>query len=217
MYIIVYTVEERRGVGVYICGIYAVCCRWDHDYGEQELCESRGGRLGLPVPNKPTVSVDVKQQWISTQSVRAQELCGRRNSRPGLPIPNSLYGLCGRKTALNLNIMFRAQELCESRGGHPELNVPNSPYGLCGRKAILNALCAVRAHTVPNMSARHLRTLSLTSSELGSCAKDEVDVLGFPWVPNSPYGLCGREATLNKELRAAPFLLQPTLAIDLAV
>ena len=27
----------------------------------QELCESRGGCHGLPVPNKPTVSVDVKQ------------------------------------------------------------------------------------------------------------------------------------------------------------
>ena len=27
----------------------------------QELCESQGGRPGLPVPNKPTVSVDVKQ------------------------------------------------------------------------------------------------------------------------------------------------------------
>ena len=27
----------------------------------QELCESRGGRPGLPVPNKPTVSVNVKQ------------------------------------------------------------------------------------------------------------------------------------------------------------
>ena len=27
----------------------------------QELCESRGGRPGLPVPNTPTVSVDVKQ------------------------------------------------------------------------------------------------------------------------------------------------------------
>ena len=27
----------------------------------QELCESRGGRHGLPVPNKPTASVDVKQ------------------------------------------------------------------------------------------------------------------------------------------------------------
>ena len=28
----------------------------------QELCENRGGRPGLPFPNKPTVSVDVKQQ-----------------------------------------------------------------------------------------------------------------------------------------------------------
>ena len=27
----------------------------------QELCGSRGGRPGLPKPNKPTVSVDVKQ------------------------------------------------------------------------------------------------------------------------------------------------------------
>ena len=26
----------------------------------QELCENRGGRPGLPVPNKPTVSVDAK-------------------------------------------------------------------------------------------------------------------------------------------------------------
>ena len=33
----------------------------------QELCESRGGRPGLPVPNKPTVSVDVKQHWTKTQ------------------------------------------------------------------------------------------------------------------------------------------------------
>ena len=31
------------------------------DVRAQELCESRGGRRGLPVPNKPTVSVDEKQ------------------------------------------------------------------------------------------------------------------------------------------------------------
>ena len=29
----------------------------------QELCESRGGRPGRPVPTKPTVSVDVKQHF----------------------------------------------------------------------------------------------------------------------------------------------------------
>ena len=28
----------------------------------QELCESRGGRPGLPVPNSPMISVDVMQQ-----------------------------------------------------------------------------------------------------------------------------------------------------------
>ena len=33
----------------------------NHQVRGQELCESRGGRPGLPVPNKPTVSVDVKQ------------------------------------------------------------------------------------------------------------------------------------------------------------
>ena len=29
----------------------------------QDPCESRGGRPALPVPNKPTVSVDVKQHF----------------------------------------------------------------------------------------------------------------------------------------------------------
>ena len=29
----------------------------------QELCESRGGRPGLPVPNNPMASVDVKQHF----------------------------------------------------------------------------------------------------------------------------------------------------------
>ena len=52
----------------------------------------------------------------------------------------------------------RAQELCESRGGRPGLPVPNSPYGLCGRKA----------------------TLKLYLSDLRSCVKVEVAVLGPP-------------------------------------
>ena len=34
-------------------------------------------------------------------------------------------------------------------------------------------------------------------SELRSCVKDEVNVLGLP-IPNSPYGFCGHKATLNK-------------------
>ena len=40
--------------------------------GARELCESRGGRPGLPVPNKPAVSVDVKQQiTVVSQELRS--------------------------------------------------------------------------------------------------------------------------------------------------
>ena len=34
----------------------------------QELCESRSGRPGLPVPNKPTVSADLKQQHFTNNN-----------------------------------------------------------------------------------------------------------------------------------------------------
>ena len=53
---------------------------------------------------------------------------------------------------------YRAQELHESRGGRPGLPVPDSSHGLCGRKATLN--CSI--------------------SELRSCKKVEVNVLGSP-------------------------------------
>ena len=36
----------------------------------EEVCESRGGRPGLPVPNKPTVSVDVKQHSTTNADFR---------------------------------------------------------------------------------------------------------------------------------------------------
>ena len=72
--------------------------------------------------------------------------------------------------------MGRAHELCESRGGRPGLPVPNSPRVLCGRKATFKK--------------------NAKTSELRSCLKVELDVLGLI-VPNSPYGLCGRKATLN--------------------
>ena len=72
-----------------------------------ELCKSRGGRPGLPVPNKPTVSVDVKKknfnQLQPRVSVTAQELCESRGGRPGLPVPNSPYGLCGHRATPNLS------------------------------------------------------------------------------------------------------------------
>ena len=53
----------------------------------------------------------------------------------------------------------RARELCERRCGRSVIPVPNKPYGFCGLKATLN-----------------LKTLS----ELMSCVKVEVAVLGAP-------------------------------------
>ena len=38
--------------------------------GAQELCESRGGRPGLPVPNSRTVSVDVRQHCANPSPVK---------------------------------------------------------------------------------------------------------------------------------------------------
>ena len=87
----------------------------------QELCESRGGRPGLPVNSSP--------------SGVCSELFPQRSGA------NSPPGLCGgRKATLNMNFFVLGQELCESRGGRPGLPVPNSPYGLCGREAAVNTV-----------------------------------------------------------------------------
>ena len=48
----------------------------------QELCESRGGRPGLPVPDSPYGLRGRK----ATLKNRAQELCESRGGRPGLPV-----------------------------------------------------------------------------------------------------------------------------------
>ena len=63
----------------------------------QELCESRGGCPGFPVPNSPYCFCGRK----ATLKNRAQELCESGGGRPGLPFPNDPYGLCGRKATLN--------------------------------------------------------------------------------------------------------------------
>ena len=55
-------------------------------------------------------------------------------------------------------LLHTAQQLRESRGGRPGLPVPNNPYGRCRRKATLN--CSI--------------------TELRSCVKVEVAVLGSP-------------------------------------
>ena len=49
----------------------------------QELCESRGGRPGLPVPNGPYGLCGRKATLNSL--VRGQELCESRGGRPGSP------------------------------------------------------------------------------------------------------------------------------------
>ena len=58
----------------------------------QELCESRGGRPVLPVPNSPFGLCGRKATFVE-----AQELCESRGGCPVLPVPNSPFGLCGRK------------------------------------------------------------------------------------------------------------------------
>ena len=52
---------------------------WRNILRARELCESRGGRPGLPVP-----------------------MYESRGGRPGIPVPNNPYGLCGTQSSLEL-------------------------------------------------------------------------------------------------------------------
>ena len=54
----------------------------------QRLCESRGGRSRLPVPNSPFCLCGRKATLKKKHSVRVQELCESRGGRSGLPVPN---------------------------------------------------------------------------------------------------------------------------------
>ena len=63
------------------------------------MCESPGGRPGLPVPTNP-YGLCGRKATLNETDHRAQELCESRGGRPGLPVPNSLYGLCGRRAVL---------------------------------------------------------------------------------------------------------------------
>ena len=127
-----------------------ILCQCKRRRSAQELCENRGGRPGLPVPNSPYGLCERK----ATLKNRAQKLCESQSGRPGLPVPNNLYSFCGRKATLK----NRAPELCENRGGRPELPVADKPYGFCGRKATLNR----------------------THPELRNCVKVEVAILDSP-------------------------------------
>ena len=68
----------------------------------QELCNSRGGRPGLPAPNSPYCLCG-RKATLNYIYDRAQELCESRSSRPGIPVRNSPYSLCGRKAILIWN------------------------------------------------------------------------------------------------------------------
>ena len=91
----------------------------DHQNRAQELCDSGGGRPGLPSLISLTVSVDVKQHFnfnhqndfrIQMDSEGAiycfHSLRGEQSSGAvwkwrwpsWAPVPNKPYGLCGRKT-----------------------------------------------------------------------------------------------------------------------
>ena len=68
----------------------------------QELCDSRGGRPGLPVLNSPYGLCGRKATLnLTVRESEGQELCESRGGRPRLPVPNSPYGLCGYKATLN--------------------------------------------------------------------------------------------------------------------
>ena len=58
------------------------------------MCESRGGRPGLLVPNS-LYSLCGRKATLNERAT--QELCESRGGRPGLLVPNSL---CRRKATL---------------------------------------------------------------------------------------------------------------------
>ena len=63
---------------------------------EQELCQGRGGRAGLPVPNSPYGLCGRKATLEEEEDGKTQELCESLGGFPGLPDTNSPIGRCGR-------------------------------------------------------------------------------------------------------------------------
>ena len=120
----------------------------------------------------------------------AQELCEGRGGCPGLPVSYTgyiPYGLCGRKATFE-----EAQELFENRSERPELSVPKSPYGLCGRKATFEEAQELFENRGERLGSSSLTVLmavlcgrkatlnlKLCHTELRSCVKVEMDVLGI--------------------------------------
>ena len=101
----------------------------------QELCESRGGRPGLPsLLNKPTVSVDVKQHFNKTS--------------PSLT--NKPYGFCGRSALLTRGqtaLSLETTQLKRERVCLCAMNGANRPLPLSAATGCLSS-----SHCVHNTS-----------------------------------------------------------------
>ena len=114
---------------------------------------------------------------------------------------------------------LRVRELCESRGGRPGLPVHNSPYGLCDREATLNSSCVKVEVVVLGSPSLIVRTVSVDVKQHWTQAEQELwesrgGCPGLP-VPNSPYGLCGRGATLNSKNSNSIVACVPQLRTEL--
>ena len=78
------------GQAIMWCGQAIMWCGYEYTYQSIAWHQSSGAvwvsrwTSWAPVPNKPTVSVDVKQHF-NIAWPRAQELCESRGGRPGLP------------------------------------------------------------------------------------------------------------------------------------
>ena len=109
----------------------------------QEQCESRGGRPGLPAPDRHYGLCGRKKQHLKKKTnteIRAQEQCESRGGRPGLPAPDRHYGLCGRKKQ-HLKKENWPTLSCRSEGGersverlHGRRPATDSPVVACKRR-----------------------------------------------------------------------------------
>ena len=135
-------------VNVSACGL---------ESGTQQLCESRGGRPGLPVPNSP-YSLCGRKATLNLAWIRAQGLCECRGGRTvEVAVPNGPYSLCGRKATLK----WKAQEL-----------------GSCVKVEVV--VLGSPSLTVLMVSVDVKQHWTWPDSELRSCVNVEVAVLGSP-------------------------------------
>ena len=66
------------------------------------MCESRGGRPGLPVPNSPS-GLCGRKATTEEEYDRKTTICVKVEvDVPGLIVPNSPYGLCGRQSTVSV-------------------------------------------------------------------------------------------------------------------